>query len=102
MHFQTAFGVDVFDKITEREYKRWLKYIEVNGPFWWKRFDWNFANAIGYSGNVERNKTTRDLMIKFQRVTTNPLDNTIAIACAFGSMSPEEINELREMAEIYD
>lgn len=98
MHFQTVFGLDVFDRISERQYRRWLLYIEVFGPIWWKRSDWNFASVLNGIGCY---KSTGDALLKFKRVKNNPLENAVILASAFGALPQEEINELMEAGEIY-
>ena len=103
MHFQTVFGIDVFEKISERQYRRWLKYFEYFGPIWWKRDDWNFANLTSMtSASVYRKPLgIKETMLKFKRVKRDSLDNTVALVGAFNMLPQDELNELREAAEIY-
>ena len=98
MHFQTVFGLDALERISERQYWRWLLYFEVFGPIWWKRNDWNFASVLSSIGGY---KTASDALLKFKRVKNNPLENAVILASAFGTLPQEEINELMEAGEIY-
>ena len=100
MHFQTVFGIDVFQKISAREYERWRKYLEVFGPIWWKRTGWNFASLTSMTSATAYQKPigTRDCLLKFERVKHDPLANSIALIGAFGMLPPDEIQELRDAA----
>ena len=99
MHFQLLFGLDAFEKVTERQYRRWKKFLEVFGPMGWRREDWNFANLIAHT--VGGKKPVGEFRLRFQRTKKSPTDNIVSMVSAFGVMSQEEINELVEAAEIY-
>jgi len=102
MHFQTVFGVDVFDRISAKEYERWKVYFDILGPIWWKRNDWNFASLESMiSGSVyEKRANVNECLIKFKRVKHDPLANTIAMISAFGCLNAEQIDELRYAMQI--
>lgn len=91
------FGLDALEKVTQRQYRCWLKYFEVNGPVWWKRSDWNFANVIS---SVAGGKTSENLL-RFRRVESNASNQAVMLVSAFGNLPPGEIRELEEAAEIY-
>jgi hypothetical protein len=101
MNFQCAFGLDALERISAREYERWKLYMRINGPIHWKRADWNFANVI-QSAFGTRTSTTSEFLLKFKRVKKSETDNNVAIVSAFGVLPQDDLNELREAAQIYD
>jgi len=95
-----VFGIDVFQRISAREYERWKMYCDTFGPIWWKRNDWNFANMVSMTSATAYAKpvSTNECLIKFERVKHNPMDNTTAWIGAFGMLPPDEIQELKDAA----
>jgi hypothetical protein len=100
MHFQTVFGIDVFQRISAKEYARWKKYCDTFGPIWWKRNDWNFAGLVSMTSAMAYQKPvgTKEALLIFERVKHDPLANSIALIGAFGMLPPDEIQELKDAA----
>lgn len=97
MHFQSHFGLDALEKITERQYRRWVEYFRVNGAIWWKRHDWNYAKVITCVSGGK----VGDNLLQLRCVKNDPTENIISMVGAFGGMTREDVNELREAAEKY-
>lgn len=105
MHFQAAFGLDALENIGQREYRRWMKYIETFGPIHWKRWDWLIAHNIDCIAG-SRQTSAKTYLIQFRNVRHDPkrnlINSTIVLASAFGGTLPaEDIEEIREAALLY-